>query len=458
MFPLALAYLRDRALTTALNILLLALAVATLLILLLFSTQLGDRFAHDAAKIDLVVGANGSPLQLILSSIYQIDAPTGNIPLESIGMLRRDPSIAQVVPLALGDNFRGFRIVGTEPGYLGLYDARIASGRMFEATGEVVIGADVARRTGMTLGQRFVGSHGMGTEGEDGAHHDEHPMMAVGSLAPTGSVIDRLILANVESVWDVHGIGHDEHDDQHVTGDGHHEAHEEAAADHDADHHEGSHEGVGGEEAADHDAPTDAPATAGAVRAGGFTHEAELKPEVTALLVRYRNALGAVRVPRLVNRQTEMQAAVPAIETQRLLALLGVGIDAARLFAWLLALTGGLSIFVALLNAAAAREGDLALLRVMGATRAQVFGTIVLEGVATAAAGALAGLLVGHLALAAARASFDQLSDLGFDPWQVLPGELWLVAAVVAIGGVAALIPATRVFGSDLARTLARAG
>lgn len=465
MFPLALAYLRDRGLTTALNILLLALAVATLVILLLFSTQLGDRFARDAAKIDLVVGAKGSPLQLILSSIYQIDAPTGNIPLESIELLRRDPSIAQVVPLALGDNFRGFRIVGTEPGYLGLYDARVATGRMFEAAGEVVVGAEVARRTGMTLGQRFVGSHGLGEAGE--SEHDEHPMMAVGVLAPTGTVIDRLILANVESVWDVHGIGHDEHDAHGLHGGSQHDEdahHDDPGADHDghaaangaagdADHH-GEADGV-----AAHDAHEGAPVTAAVpARAGGFGAREELKPEVTALLVRYRNALGAVRVPRLVNRQTEMQAAVPAIETNRLLSLLGVGIDAARLFAWLLALTGGLSIFVALLNAAAAREGDLALLRVMGATRAQVFGTIVLEGVATAAAGALAGLLTGHLALAAARASFDQLSDLGFDPWQVLPGELWLVAAVIAIGALAALIPALRVFGTDLARTLARAG
>jgi putative ABC transport system permease protein len=131
MLSLALAYLRDRSLTTALNILLLGLAVATLVILLLFSSQLGQRLERDSQGIDLVVGAKGSPLQLILSSIYQIDTPTGNIPLSSIEMLRKQPTVAKVIPLAMGDSFRGFRIVGTEQSFLDLRSAKIAQGRMF---------------------------------------------------------------------------------------------------------------------------------------------------------------------------------------------------------------------------------------------------------------------------------------------------------------------------------------
>lgn len=416
---LAFAYLRDRALTTALNVLLLGLAVATLVILLLFSNQIGERFTRDAAGIDLVVGAKGSPLQLILSSIYQIDAPTGNIPLESIAMLRRDPSVAQVVPVALGDNFRSYRIVGTEPSYLGLHQATLASGRIFADHGEVVVGAEVATRTGMTLGQRFLGNHGIGG-GQDGAAHHQHPFMAVGILKPTGTVIDRLILTSVETVWDVHGIHHEEEGAEHED----HETH--GPADHD-------HDGADAHDDHEHEA-------------AGLHDETELKPEVTALLVRYRNALGAVRVPGMVNRQTNMQAAVPAVETARLLSLLGVGVDAARLLAWLLALTGGLSIFVALLNAAGAREGDLALLRVMGASAGGVFGTILLEGLVTAAAGVVVGLAVGHGTLALAEANFAQLQDIGIDPWRIDPGEWVLAAAVLGIGVVAALIPAIRVF------------
>lgn len=433
---LAFAYLRDRLLTTTLNVLLLGLAVATLVILLLFSNQIGERFSRDAAGIDLVVGAKGSPLQLILSSIYQIDAPTGNIPLESVAMLRRDPSVAQVVPVALGDNFRSFRIVGTEPSYLDLHNASLASGKLFADHGEVVVGAEVAKRTGMTIGQRFLGNHGIGG-GQDGAEHHQHPFMAVGILKPTGTVIDRLILTSIETVWDVHGIHHEEEGAEH-------DHHGEGK------HHDGDHD----HDADDHDHA--ASAEHGAHEEGSLHSETELKPEVTALLVRYRNALGAVRVPGMVNRQTNMQAAVPAVETARLLSLLGVGVDAARLLAWLLAFTGGLSIFVALLNAAAAREGDLALLRVMGASASGVFGTILLEGLVTAAAGVVAGMLLGHGALALAKANFAQLQDIGIDPWRIDPGEWWLAAAVLGIGVVAALIPAIRVFRTDLASTLAR--
>lgn len=419
MLGLAFAYMRDRRLATGLNMLLLALAVASLTILLLASSQLTERLQRNAQGIDLVVGAKGSPLQLILSSVYQMDQPTGNIPLASIDMLRRDPGVAAVVPLALGDNFRGYRIVGTEPSYAGLYDAEMREGRMFSEHGEAVMGAEVAGKLGASVGQKFVGSHGLGDDEGAGEHH-AHPFTTVGILKPTGTVIDRLILTSVETVWDVHGIAHDDDDHQHGEG---------------ADEHAGH----------DHDEPvlTD--------------NRGALAPEVTALLVRYRNAAGAIRIPSMINRQTDMQAAVPAVETTRLLSLLGVGIEGARLFGWLLAAVGGLSIFVTLLAAANAREGDLALLRVMGATRTRVFGTVMVEGFATALIGGVIGLLIGHAVLAGAVRSFTALGELGLQPWQTHPGELGILGTVIAIGLLAALVPALRVFRIDLAATLARA-
>lgn len=426
MIRLAIAYLRDRSLTTVLNMLLLGLAVATLVILLSFSTQAGDRFERDAKGIDLVVGAKGSPLQLILSSIYQIDSPTGNIPLESIELLRTDPAVKSAIPIALGDNFRGFRIVGTEEAYIDLYGGKLATGRVFTKAQEVVVGSKVAEQLGMGLGQKFVGTHGLEASSEAG-EHAHAPFTAVGILAPTGTVIDRLILTPVESVWDAHGIAH-----EHEAG----EAHEEL---HHHDHDEDGHEADGHEHG---------PAN--------LTARGELKPEITALLVSYRSSFGAVRIPSMINRQTEMQAAVPATETARLLNLLGIGIDSVRMFAWLLAFTGGLSIFVALLNAAQAREGDLALLRVMGASRGSVFGVILAEGLITAAAGALLGLVIGHGAMAIAVSRFSQLSEIGIDPWRFFPGELAIVLGVFAIGLLAAFIPALRVFRNDIARTLAR--
>lgn len=425
MIGLALAYLRDRPLTTALNVLLLAIAVAMLVLLLQLGTQASERFDRDARGIDLVVGAKGSPLQLILSSVFHIDQPTGNIPLSARDLLARDPAVKAVVPLALGDNFDGYRIVGTDAGFGALYGTELAAGRAFAAPMEAVIGAAVARATGAGLGQKFVGSHGIGAEegGEQG--HDHAPFAVVGILAPTGSVVDRLILTPVESVWQVHGIG---------------------AHDHDHDHED--------EDEAGHAHHDETPAPNPLQSATG---PEALAPEYTALLVSYRNAAGALRVPGMINRQSALQAAVPATETARLLDLVGASIEGVRIFAWLLAATGGLAILVALIGMVRSREGDLALLRVMGASRAAVFGTVMLEGVVTALAGALAGWAGAHGLIAAARASFPTLAELGLVPGRVLPAELVLVAAVVGIGALAALVPGLRVYNLDPARVLARA-
>ncbi len=429
MFGLALAYLRDRSLTTALNVLLLGISVAMLVLLVQFANQFSNRLDRDAENVDLVVGAKGSPLQLILSSIFHIDQPTGNIPLESLAMVRSDPAVKEAIPLALGDNFDGFRIVGTEAGYARLYGGEIARGKMFEKPMDAVMGASVARTTGAQLGQKFIGSHGLETAEGDGQGHDHAPFTTVGILAPTGSVIDRLILTSIESIWDVHGIEHDHAETDHAD----HEA-----ADHEAE--EYSH-GSGHELDEQQHA---------------LSAQGHLEPEITAILLRYRNAAGAMRIPAMINRQTEMQAASPAAETARLLSLFGAGIEGARIFAWILAATGGLAIFIALLNMARAREGDLALLRVMGASKLQVFGTILLEGLMTAAAGAILGIIGAHLALLLAGRNFQTLSDLGISATRFDPAELAIFATVLLIGAIAALIPAARIFRINLALTLAR--
>lgn len=426
MIRLALAYMRDRPLGVALNALLLGIAVATLVLLLQFAEQAGERFERDARGIDLVVGAKGSPLQLVLSSVYHIDVPTGNIPLGELERLRGDPGVAQVVPLALGDNFQGFRIVGSDDRLLPLYGARVAQGRSFARPAEAVLGAEVARRTGARLGQKFIGSHGLVTGEEDGQGHDHAPFETVGILAPSGTVLDRLILTSVGSVWDVHGIEHEDHD--------------EAGHDHDEKHVGHDHDA----ESAQHDEHHEDAAMPG------------IEPEITALLVRYRNASAAMRLPSQINRQSALQAAAPAAEAARLLGLFGSIIEGARLFGWLLALSAGLSLFVALWNATRAREGDLALLRVMGARPSTVFGTILIEGLLIAAIGALGGIAAAHGLIALASASFPTLDELGLSAMRFLPGEGVILIAALAIGLVAALIPAIRIFRVDLATTLAR--
>lgn len=205
MARLAWAYLAARPLLTALHIVLLALGVATIVFLLLFTAQTQERVERDARGIDLVVGAKGSPLQLILSSVYHVDIPTGNIPAAEAEALAKHPLVATAVPLAMGDSVRGLRIVGTDDSFLQLYGARLARGRWFAGEMQAVAGAQAARRAGLEVGAEFVGAHGLAAGSV--SEHAAHPFRITGVLEPTGTSIDRLVLTSVQSVWEVHG-GH----------------------------------------------------------------------------------------------------------------------------------------------------------------------------------------------------------------------------------------------------------
>ena len=199
---LAWAYLAARPLLTALHLVLLALGMATLVFLLLFTAQAQQRLERDGKGIDLVVGAKGSPLQLILSAIYHADIPTGNIPLAEAQLLAGHRLVAAAVPVSLGDSFRGHRIVGTDAGFFELYGTRLARGRMLGGEMEAVLGSEAARRTGLDVGATFAGAHGLAQAST--SEHAGHPYKVTGVLEPTGTAVDRLVITSLESVWEVH--------------------------------------------------------------------------------------------------------------------------------------------------------------------------------------------------------------------------------------------------------------
>ena len=182
---LSWAYLRQRPLATMLNVLLLGLGLGTIVALMLTLAQAEARMERDTAGVDLVIGAKGSPLQLVLSSVFQMDVPTGNVPLTEALAIIAAPQVKLAVPLALGDSFRSFRIVGTEPSYADLYDATLQQGRFWTKPLEVVLGAETAKLAHLQIGENFIGSHGLV---DGGGTHADHPYTVVGVLNQTGSV------------------------------------------------------------------------------------------------------------------------------------------------------------------------------------------------------------------------------------------------------------------------------
>ena len=194
-------FLWSRPLAAGLNVLLLSLGLASLSFVLLVSHQIDQAFERDLAGIDVVVGAKGSPMQLILSGVFHIDAPTGNVALAAVKELEQHPQVAKLIPLSLGDSLRGFRIVGTTPDYIAHYKAEFAQGSVWTAPMQAVLGAQVAKQTGLKVGDRFAGSHGLAGGGDS---HGQTPSVGSGVLAPGGSVLDRLVLTALDSVWQVH--------------------------------------------------------------------------------------------------------------------------------------------------------------------------------------------------------------------------------------------------------------
>jgi len=391
---LSFSYLRARALNTLLNVVLLAFGVATITLLLLTMHQLQERMGRDALGIDLVAGAKGSPLQIILAAIYHLDIPTGNIALKQAKEIAKHRMVKKTIPLALGDAYRGFRIVGTNHDYVAHYGGTAAAGRLWEKPMEAVIGAEVAQRLGHGVGSKFIGAHGIA---DAGAEHGDAPYTVVGVLAPSGTVLDRLVLTSIESVWLVH------------------------------DEHQGA----------------DAKVT-------------EQDKEITALLIQYATPMAVAILPRYINNNSEMQAASPAIETARLFSVIGVGVDVLRAFALVLILSAGLSLFIALYNALAERRYDLALMRTLGAGPGRLMALMLVEGVLLAGMGTLAGIVLGHLLtelLGRALKAAQQVAVTGFT-W--VPEELWLILIAVGVGIVAALLPAWRAYRTDIAHTLAR--
>ena len=387
---LAAAYLADRKLLTSLHVVMLALGVGTLVFLILFTSQAEDRLARDAKPVDLVVGAKGSPLQLILSAVFHADVPTGNIALAEAEKIAKHPMVASSTPLALGDSYRGYRIVGTDASYPALYEAKLAKGTMFAAEMQAVLGSEVARRQSLDVGAKLVGSHGLASSGPA---HEDHPYQVAGILAPTGTVLDRVVLTSVESVWHVH-------------------------------EHAGASPGAG--------------------------------PEITALLIRYRTPLVAAMLPRVVNASTSLQAASPAYESARLLHIAGAGIEAMRWFAVVLMVGAAVSIFVALTSALQERRYDLALLRVLGARPASLALLAMAEGVTLLVAGVILGFVMGHAAVEILGLKLEAMGSWPMTGRTGVAQEAWLAMIVLGAGVVTCLLPAIQAYSTDPAKLLAR--
>lgn len=426
IWKIAVKNLIYKKLNSLLSISLLAFSVGIISLLLVMQNSIEEKFSSDLRDVDMVIGAKGSPLQLVLSAVYHMDAPTGNIKIAEAKKFVTSRAVEQAIPLAYGDSYRGYRILGTTPDYIAKYEAELENGQMFEKNMEAVIGHDVALSTGLKVGDEFYGIHG---EVEDGHAHEENAYRVVGVLKENHSVIDNLLMSNVASVWqvhDLHGPEENSADEKMPPG----EVSFDHAHDHDHDH-EGEH-----------------------------THDEEHEVvadsmEVTAYLLKFRAKMALLNFPRIINDETTMQAALPALEINRLFHMLGIGANTLKMIGAAIMLMSGLSVFFALFSQLGDRKYELALLRASGYRPRQLFLLLLWEGLLLAVSGFILGIILSRIGLYILNNGAAGKFHIRFDlHW--ITAEWWLLLITLGVGMISAIIPALRAMKVDVATSLSK--
>lgn len=408
IFKIALKNTFHKPLNTMLCLGLLAMGIGIITVILKIQHQIEDKMSRNLDHVDLVIGAKGSPLQLVLSSVFHVDAPTGNIKFSEAKKIMSNPMLKNAIPLAYGDTHLGYRILGTTTTYFNNYNGDIENGRFFNAPMEVVLGANVARKTGLKLHQSFVGTHG--TVKDDAHSHDEHPYKIVGILKPTKTVLDDLIVTPLESVWDVHTEAEEDEHDEH--------AHEEHNEKHEAETNEDDHDS--------HDDHED-------------THTEH--KEITALLLNCKSKRSILTMPQLINQQTAMQAVIPALEINKLAYILGVGAQTINFIAGAIITMAGFSLFFIVYQRLNERKYELALLRSVGYRPLHLFALLVSEGIILAVLGYCLGWLLSRIGLYFINVQSANDFHITFN-YGMHTNDYVLLLCAIALGIIASSIPA----------------
>ena len=382
----------SRRWVTLATLLALALPTALSVILLVVRHQTEGALKKDAGDFDLVVGAKGGAMQLTLSSLYHLGMPSGNIPYADYQALKNDERVKAALPIALGDNYEGYRIVGTDPLILDLQKhdesplLTLKEGRNFTpGTFEAVIGAQVAERANLSIGSTFHGSHGLlqlpGSE-----QHTNFTYEVVGLLKPTGGSHDRAIYTALDSVWKVHHIQESIHQ--------------------------------------------------------VFQNPTPINKEVTSVLVQLKSAGMRLWMADELKKRPNLMVAVPINEIlslsriylapfQKLLFLITIGVI----------IVSSLVILLAMWQALERRQASFLTLRSLGASRSEILRLLFYEVALLVIIGITAGALLGHLTVQALSGLIYQRTGLILNAWALAPGELLTLLTITLVLLLAGLTP-----------------
>lgn len=416
---LAIKNILFRPLRSSFNIILIAFSVTLIISSILINEQLKNHFEKNLAKIDLILTAKGSPLQAILCNLYHVDAPTGNIPVKALKAFLnpRHPLIKSSLPLSLGDNANGFRIVGTTIEYLDWYNLSIEEGKQFTSNMDAVLGHEVAKQLKLKIGDKFLSGHGL-VEEEDNDHLHHNEFTVVGILSSSGQVSDRLIYTPISSYWLIHN---------HHSNDG--EAKNEA-----------------------HDHTSESHSDAQIVYKDSL---ANVDQSISSLLLRFNGRnIQTLNFGRNINENTDLMSAYPAIEMNRLYEITGSISDVLFYIALLVTLLSALSIFISLIQSAHERKKEISMMRLTGVSRSFIFNNILFEGLLILLIGFLLGIISAHLLVELLGHAGSLKNKYGIHGFAFYRSELYTFALLLILVIFASLYPSYKAYKVNVHESL----
>jgi putative ABC transport system permease protein len=389
--------LRQHALSTCVTAAGIALACGLLMCVWMVKTQSQAAFTQTTTGFDAVLGARGSKLQLVLNAIFHLEASPGNLAYSDYEAIKRHPMIKTAVPIAVGDNLRGYRVVGTIPELFTSVDYApgkafaFASGRVFSGAPDVreaVVGAFAAQRLGLKIGDTFKPYHGLAFDPKA-----EHPDVytVTGILAPTNTPADRVVWIPLRGV-------------QTMTG-----------------------------------------------------HDPKAATDISAVLLQLRAPSAGFMLDTMINKQgNRMTFAYPvgAIIAE-LFGKISWFDQVLALVAYLVALVAAGSVLASIYNSMSARRRDLAILRALGARRRTIFGAVLAEAACIGALGSLVGFAIYFGLFAGVAAIIRAQTGVVLDLRSTHP-VLWICPlAMIGLCALGGIVPALKAYRTPVAETLA---
>lgn len=433
------------------------------------AAQLNSNVIDNISEYDLIVGRNGSSTGLVMSTVFYYGVPEGNIDISYLESLQNNKYVEKAVPLGMGDSYGGYKIIGTSSLFFDNENYVLQEGKLIEEEGEVVLGAIVAKKTGLKVGDTFKSQHGL-TEAESTitSHHDENfEYTVVGILKATNTPNDTVLFTTIETLWHTHRL--DEHSSENHDSENHnsenYNSENHDSENYDLENHDLEEQDLDADTSNENNLETEMinPISSSEEnekvenKSHGVTNSSEEETStslLTAVLIRSRGLAEQNLLYQELKRDEKIQVIIPTETLRGLLNSFDIGEVVITLIASVSVILSIIMLFITMLTSSMERRKDISILRALGAKRSVVFRIILIEILVIACVGVLLGFLFAHLGIAILGNYTATYYGLNMSAWIIQPKEWFVMLITVGLSLIAGMIPAWMVYRTDATKYL----